>query len=120
MGIEGRHIHLSDYAQQPEVRIACTQRYSSPWNQPKDLPPGVHQLDEDLYTFDEDLVTCPECKAMPVWVKGYTRKRRFEAQLQLWGLTGGEYVAATRADPFLTKFSRASDEELDRIWKGET
>jgi hypothetical protein len=70
-------VHLSDYAEQPSVRIYCTQQWGTPaWKgTPADrhnLPDGVHSLDIDdgpavgvLYTFDVSKVTCPKCKERP-------------------------------------------------------
>ncbi len=67
-------VHLSDWSQQPDVRIACTQQYGTPaWKgTPADrpnLPKGVYSLDIDggpregvLYTFDTAKVTCQRCK----------------------------------------------------------
>lgn len=67
-------VHGSDWAQQPSVRIRCSQKYGTPaWKgTPADrpnLPKGVYSLDVDdgppegvLYTFDEGKVTCPACK----------------------------------------------------------
>jgi hypothetical protein len=64
-------IHLSDWASQPDVRIACDQYYGTPAYrqtiEPSTLPEGVYELDDGrLYTFDDELngsVTCPACVA---------------------------------------------------------
>lgn len=66
-------VHLSDWASQPDVHIKCMKRFGTPaWEGTKQavkgLPEGVHALDMDghdegvLYTFDEEKVTCTECK----------------------------------------------------------
>ncbi len=61
-------VHLCDYADQPDIRIACTETWTTPkWAGPEkrtDLPADVHQGDNDqLYTFEPELVTCVACKA---------------------------------------------------------
>ena len=67
-------VHYADYAEQPSVRILCTQQWGTPaWKgTPADrpnLPEHVYSLDIDggppegvLYTFDSDKTTCPKCK----------------------------------------------------------
>lgn len=119
MGIDNRHVHFSDWASQPEVRIACTQEYGRPWTQDETLPQGVYEMDETLYTFNVDQVTCLECLKTQAWQDRHTRLRRFEMQLRLWGITEDEYVAITKADPFDPRLQeRAPDEDLDTLWKG--
>jgi len=57
-------IHMCDYALQPVIRIKCTQVMTTPHYRQEGLPPrdGVHwAYTGDLYTFDEEKVTCPEC-----------------------------------------------------------
>lgn len=57
--------HYSDWAQQPDVRLACGQMTTPAWSPTRaDLPTGVYETDEgDLYTFERtDLVTCESCK----------------------------------------------------------
>jgi hypothetical protein len=67
-------IHISDWADQPSVRVKCTQTWGSPtWagdpKHVKGLPEGVYSLDISdkpdavLYTFESDKVTCPACKS---------------------------------------------------------
>lgn len=60
-------IHWSDYASQPNLRIACDQTWTTPLWGPKrpkcELPEGVYIAGgERLYSFDLERVTCPECK----------------------------------------------------------
>lgn len=57
-------IHLCDYASQPYIRIKCSSKWTGPaWRATSEIE-GVH-FDEDgeLYTFDEELVSCPRCIA---------------------------------------------------------
>lgn len=58
--------HWSDWAQQPDVRIACTQSYGRPWTTTA-LPEGVYSVDSTLYSFDVTAVTCEACKALPAF-----------------------------------------------------
>lgn len=57
-------VHYSDWAQQPDVRLACDRWTTPSWNQPDDLPEYVYQEDGgELYTFARtDLVTCLKCR----------------------------------------------------------
>lgn len=54
-------VHLCDEADQPVIRIACTQKWHRPWTQPPDLPEGVHDADGFWYTFEPLKVTCAAC-----------------------------------------------------------
>ena len=55
-------IHLVQWAQQPDIQILCTGEYSTPHHEDTGTP-GVHRERKGLlYTFDESLVTCPDCK----------------------------------------------------------
>ncbi len=67
-------VHLSDWSDQPSVRIKCSQRWGSPWTQRSDLPEGVHEMDVDgvtvFYTFDSDKVTCSACSGERVCAAG--------------------------------------------------
>jgi len=55
-------VHLSDFAQQPDIRILCDQSYDNPdLTEPS---PGVYgRYDLKLYTFDAFRVNCKECLA---------------------------------------------------------
>ena len=60
-------IHLSDYASQPDIRIFCTQAWTTPkWaghGKRVGLPKGVYHADPDeLYPFEDENVTCLDCK----------------------------------------------------------
>jgi hypothetical protein len=66
-------VHLSDWAEQPDIRIACDQSYTQPaWKTPqnieriRNLPHGVYLADDDrLYTFGHStLPSCPKCWVM--------------------------------------------------------
>lgn len=62
-------IHWSDWASQPTVRIACSQKFGVPWTIRRDLPPQVHEIpiegeESTLYTYELHLVTCPKCLAL--------------------------------------------------------
>jgi len=60
-------VHWCDYSSQPEIRIACTQEWTTPTWSPnhESLPEHVHEEDNGrLYTFEETLVSCPVCKNM--------------------------------------------------------
>lgn len=56
-------VHYSDWAQQPDIRIACDHTCGSPaWGVPNSAP-NVFTLDNGrLYTFDEPDVTCEACR----------------------------------------------------------
>jgi len=59
-------VHYSDWASQPYVRVACTQKVGEPWCIRKDLPEQVYEIpvegkDSILYTFEVSCVTCLEC-----------------------------------------------------------
>jgi hypothetical protein len=56
-------VHLCDWAVQPDIRIACTGVMTTPaWGEHQFAEDHVYLADnEDLYTFDERLVTCPNC-----------------------------------------------------------
>lgn len=58
-----RVVHWSDWAGQPDIRIACDQTYEgAAWTQPDDLPEAVHARDDDkLYTFETTRVSCRHC-----------------------------------------------------------
>lgn len=96
--------HYSDYASQPEIRIACTQKYHFPWTVRKDLPLDVYQvpippnsknkhlLKEWFYTFDPKLVDCQECKKLDCWKASYASVRRYETKLVMWGISSEEYT----------------------------
>lgn len=60
-------IHWCTYEQLPTVRLACGPIYTLRFAET--APPGIHARIKDdgesvLYTFDPDLVTCPDCKAL--------------------------------------------------------
>lgn len=59
-------VHLSDWAQQPDVRIACDQSWTTPaWGSEEETDTGtegVYKADDGrLYTFDPARATCPAC-----------------------------------------------------------
>lgn len=64
-------VHLSDYASQPDIRIFCSQRWTTPaWRTAENeaekdaLPPEVYlEGGKELYTFNKEKVTCPSCLA---------------------------------------------------------
>lgn len=56
-------VHLIAYASQPDIQFRCDGSWSTPrWGDASTETEGVY-LDDDgrLYTFDEALVTCPQC-----------------------------------------------------------
>ena len=63
-------VHWSDWAQQPDIRIACDQSYTTPkWGPRSGLTDvaNVYEADDGrLYTFTggmrEGLATCPRCR----------------------------------------------------------
>ena len=57
-------VHYSDWAQQPDVRLACGRMTTTAWSPRPGLPGRVYEEDGgDLYTFERtELVTCPGCK----------------------------------------------------------
>lgn len=64
-------VHLCDFAQQPDIRIACDQSWTTPairFQRPEKAATGikdVHKADDGrLYTFEAAKVTCPKCKTV--------------------------------------------------------
>lgn len=60
--------HYSNWSSQPDVQIFCTKEWGIPAYSPPPLPPKVYQLElmkglKVFYTFEKDLVTCPECRS---------------------------------------------------------
>lgn len=69
-GLTTKPIHLSDFASQPDIRIACDQSWTTPkWGSEESKwtgIPNVHMADDDrLYTFRVALVTCEKCISQP-------------------------------------------------------
>lgn len=70
-GVITEVIHWSDWASQPDIRIACDQTYTTPAWHTKEDPrgsttgtPGVYRGDDGrLYTFEHE-PTCPGCLAV--------------------------------------------------------
>jgi hypothetical protein len=62
----GLVVHYSDWADQPDVRIACDQSYARPtWQGAETAWHGVYRReDKRLYAFDEALVTCEPCRVI--------------------------------------------------------
>jgi hypothetical protein len=56
-------VHYSHYSDQPYVRFACDETDHYVWSHSTDLPLGVYEADEQLYTFNHLRVTCHACKA---------------------------------------------------------
>lgn len=58
------HIHLCDWASQPDIRIACSQTMTQPrWGAHETSDPAVHVAESgERYTFKGWKVTCPKCK----------------------------------------------------------
>jgi hypothetical protein len=60
-------VHFCDYASQPDIRIACDQKWTTPYLAPGEVRidrfrrvfPG---MDGRSYTFEKTRVTCPKCK----------------------------------------------------------
>ena len=57
-------VHYCDYASQPDIRLACSQVYTTPaWKKTQVLPSSVYEaVNGELYTFDSAKVTCPQCR----------------------------------------------------------
>jgi len=88
-------IHWSDWAQQPEIRIACTQRGHHPWIlSRKDLPSSVHEVPargdqpEWLYTFNTGPVTCGECRKLESFQQKRKQDLDYEQQGHCWSSGG--------------------------------
>lgn len=57
-------VHYSDYASQPDIKLACGRWTVPAWAEDtRALPVGIYLGDEgDLYTFERtDKVNCSEC-----------------------------------------------------------
>lgn len=57
-------VHFSDYASQPDVRIACDQSWTTPaWKRTRMVSANVYEADDGrFYTFDEGAITCVVCR----------------------------------------------------------
>ena len=68
-------VHLVMWASQPDIQKACDDSFSTPeWNQPKDLPEGVHLASAGWkYTFDLGRTTCPACIQKAIRVRNSTK-----------------------------------------------
>lgn len=94
-------IHWSDWGQQPEIRIACTQSYERPWELRRDLPTDVHEVshkDEPstLYTFNTHKTTCEECKSLDSFKASHKVVTDFDRRLEESGLSETEFVERER------------------------
>ena len=63
-----RVIHWCNMNLHDKIRLACGP-WHRVWPSGEDTPPGVHALIDDegftvLYTSDQDLATCPDCKGL--------------------------------------------------------
>jgi hypothetical protein len=107
-------VHLSDWAQQPDIRIACDQSYTTPkWNQSVDGT-GVY-LTEDgrRYAFEREHATCPGCiESADLRAKLATAEEALN-KLAVW--SDGPEVTGRFDDP---NSSRLAREALTKI--GET
>ena len=125
-------VHFSDYGSQPEIRVACSQKYYHPWTQDKSLPEGIHQADDLLYTFGAIKVTCDECKKLDSWKLNYASERRYKAQISMSGYSEDDYnekmtdlvmhcgkINTSFVDSPVPGYRRVSCEELDKIWMAE-
>jgi hypothetical protein len=63
--VDPNTVHYSEWAQQPDIRLACGRMTTPAWIQRDRLPERVYQTDDgDLYTFErKELVTCTACLA---------------------------------------------------------
>jgi hypothetical protein len=63
--LAARPIHLCDWASQPDIHILCSGKWTTPkWGAkaPVESFDGVYEDEQqDLYTFDDEKVTCPTC-----------------------------------------------------------
>jgi hypothetical protein len=103
VGVEGDTIHWSDWASQPEIRIACSRGYHLPWTKRKDLPPHVHEvpvrdLPSILYTFNVRLVTCEACRDLATFKKAHKIATDYDRRLAASGLSEEEFVAQLKAE----------------------
>jgi len=57
-------IHDICWGAQGDLQVSCDKSFGEAgWNQPRKLPKNVYIMeDKRLYTFDDNLVTCPECQ----------------------------------------------------------
>jgi hypothetical protein len=71
-------IHACDWAQQPDILIRCSSKWTTPkWANASTDVEGVYIDDEgDFYTFENRLVTCPACLAAGQVVAKPTRKAK--------------------------------------------
>lgn len=58
-------VHATGRAGQGDIQILCTAEETEPkWAGAKTATPNVYLAENDqLYTFDRELVTCPDCLA---------------------------------------------------------
>lgn len=64
----GEAVHWSDWAGQPQIRVACDQSYGTPeWSERggmTDTPNVYRRDDQKLYAFERDPVTCDACRSL--------------------------------------------------------
>ena len=101
-------IHWSDWGQQPEIRIACTQSYERPWEIRKDLPEGVHEVPHKgepstIYTFNSRKVTCEVCKARTNYKESHKISTDYDRRVKESGLSEEEF-GKREQERFIKKF----------------
>ena len=59
-----KQIHLCNWSQQPDIKIACSGKYTQPSrsNNTYNISGIYEDLEGELYTFDKELVSCEECE----------------------------------------------------------
>lgn len=92
-------IHGVSYASQPYVNFDCdSETRHFVWAGTPALAEGVYRSDGGLYTFDEEKVTCPACRAnkasTPIWRVGKTLGRTLYKNEELVGLLDTPELAA--------------------------
>jgi hypothetical protein len=77
---DGALVHYSDWASQPDVKIACDQSIDRADIEDPGVAAGVYvREDGRLYAFELTLVTCPKCQS----TRSIQRRRLTNAQARL-------------------------------------
>jgi len=90
-------IHFSDWGSQPNIRIACTQEYHTPWKIRTDLPENIHEIpikDQEsiLYTFETKMVTCDKCRELDSFKESKKYYDNYQKLIEKIGLTEKEFL----------------------------
>lgn len=86
-------IHWSGWAQQPDVRIACTQEYTIPKISSDDTDQQIYVAENECcYSFDTTQVTCGKYQELESFQLDYQGRLDFANRVAQSGLPEDQYV----------------------------